>query len=61
MRYKIIETVSFDTTQRHVIVETAPEQYTSFPAIVGNSAFDGFIEQTGVDVETAPLDVWTGV
>lgn len=59
--YQIIETVSFGTTQRHIIIDQGDGQFTSFPAQVGNPAYDGFLTSTGLtdeDVQTGDLDVW---
>lgn len=61
MRYKIIETQSFDQTQRHVVIERASGEYTSFPASLDNPAYVAFLEQTGLtdtEVQAAELDVW---
>ena len=61
MRYKIVEVQAQDTMQRHVIVETAPEQYTSFPATADNGAYGAFLESqslTDAEVQAMEPDVW---
>ena len=61
MRYKYTDTIDHGSTQRNVIIETAPDQYTSFPATIGNPAYDGFLTQTGLtdeQVQEVEPDVW---
>ena len=60
MRFTIIETV-FVVTVRKVLVQTGEDQYTSFPAEVGNPVYDSFLESQGLtdaEVQAMEPDVW---
>ena len=61
MRYRIIVAESMGGPMRHVIVETVPDEFTSFPAKVGNPNYDSFLESqslTDAEVQAMEPDVW---
>jgi hypothetical protein len=61
MRYQIMVTESMSGAQRHVLREDGPDQFTSFPAEVGNPVYDSFLESQGLtdaEVQTMEPDIW---
>lgn len=59
--YEIIESSEHHITSRSVIIDNGDGEFTSFPATVGNPAYDGFLTQTGLtdeDIQTGDLNVW---
>jgi len=60
MRYRILVSESFGAEHRSVNVDDGVG-FTSFPAIVGNPNYDGFLESqelTDEDVQAMEPDVW---
>lgn len=61
MRYCVHVAESFGVQRRHIIEETFVEQFTSFPAEVGNPNFDAFLESQGLtdaEVQAMEPDEW---
>ena len=61
MRYKVIVSESFGIERRSVMVETSPEQFTSFPASSSNPVYESFLESqslTDAEVQAMEPDVW---
>jgi hypothetical protein len=61
MRYKISERVALEGLRRHVVVDRGDEGFTSFPAKVGNSVYDSFLESQGLtdaEVQAMEPDEW---
>ena len=57
MRYRIL----LGSTARNVNVETAANEFASFPAEVGNPVYDSFLESqslTDAEVQAMEPDVW---
>lgn len=45
MTYQVIETTNIDgSTQSHIIIEVAPDEFKSFPADESNPEFAAFLE-----------------
>ena len=45
MNYKEIETESFGTTQKHIIIDNGDGSFKSFPADESNPEYIAFLEQ----------------
>lgn len=61
MRYKTFDVDSMDGTQRHIVIETAPDTFTSFPALADNAAYESFLESqslTDAEVQAMEPDIW---
>lgn len=61
MKYKITIFTSFQTQFTNITTTSDEINYISFPANIGNSNYDQFLEQTGLtDAEVHELepDVW---
>lgn len=61
MRYEVLVAESMSGPVRHVMVETSPDQFVSFPAEVGNPNYDSFLESqsfTDAEVKAMEPDVW---
>ena len=49
MNYKEIETESFGTTQKHIIIDNGDGSFKSFPADESNPEYIAFLEQLEAD------------
>ena len=62
MRYKVVAmVVPMSGTLRSVMVDRGNEEFTSFPAEVGNPVYDSFLESqslTDAEVQAMEPDVW---
>jgi hypothetical protein len=61
MRYRTFMAETMSGPVRNVIIEQAPEQFTSFCAQVGNLAYDSFLESqslTDAEVQAMTPDIW---
>ena len=62
MRYKVVAmVVPMSGTLRSVMVDRGNEEFTSFPAEVGNPVYDSFLESqslTDAEVQAMEPDIW---
>ena len=61
MRYKVIVCESMSGPLRHIVLDTAPEQFMSFPAVAENPHYGAFLESqslTDAEVQAMEPDVW---
>ena len=61
MSYKIAASEFFGRQSRQVVVQTGSDEFTSFPAKVGNPVYDSFLESqslTDAEVQAMEPDVW---
>jgi len=61
MRYKIHAATVQGTPVRSIHIETSPDEFTTFPAEVGNPVYDAFLDSQGLtdaEVQAMEPDVW---
>jgi len=62
MRYKVVViVVPMSDTLRSVMIDRGNEEFTSFPATVGNPVYDSFLASqslTDAEVQAMDPDVW---
>jgi len=61
MRYEIVEVSTVAGLTRSVIVDRGRDEFTSFPAVVGNPNYDSFLESQGLtdaEVQAMEPDEW---
>lgn len=61
MKYKVVNSELFDVISYSVIATNDDVAFTSFPAEIGNSAYDQFLEQaqlTDTQVKALKPDTW---
>lgn len=61
MKYMVVSLESLETQHSNVTITADGENFTSFPAVVGNPNYDAFLEQTDLtDIEVHELkpDIW---
>lgn len=61
MRYRIIATEISGQALRSVNIDRGNDEFTSFPAEVGNPVYDSFLESqslTDAEVQAMEPDIW---
>lgn len=61
MRYRVLVHAVMGDEVRSVNIDRGNEEFTSFPAEVGNPAYDSFLESqslTDAEVQAMEPDVW---
>ena len=61
MRFHVIDVEGLAGLQRHVIIDRGNDEFTTFPAVVGNPSYDSFLESqslTDAEMQAMEPDVW---